>query len=51
MFRSQNASPDVVKVLVGNKCEVVGIQRAVTADRGQKVFVSFSSIIPTILCF
>ncbi|XP_077296202.1 RAS oncogene family member RabX4 [Arctopsyche grandis] len=37
----ENASPDVVKVLVGNKCEVVGIQRAVTADRGQKIADDF----------
>lgn len=32
----QNASPDVVKVLVGNKCEAA-TNRAVDTERGQKV--------------
>lgn len=34
----ENASPDVVKVLVGNKCEAPATQRAVDKERGQKVF-------------
>lgn len=33
----ENASPDVVKVLVGNKCEAPATQRAVDKERGQKV--------------
>ena len=32
----QNASPDVVKVLAGNKCDAT-TQRAVEAERGEKV--------------
>jgi hypothetical protein len=32
----QNASPDVVKVLTGNKCDA-SAQRSVQAERGQKV--------------
>lgn len=34
----QNASPDVIKVLAGNKCDAVS-QRVVEQDMGQKVFV------------
>lgn len=33
----QNASPDVVKVLAGNKCEAPATQRMVDKERGQKV--------------
>ena len=33
----QNASPEVVKVLAGNKCEVNTQQRAVDKERGVKV--------------
>lgn len=36
----QNASPEVVKVLAGNKCEVTNQQRAVDKERGLKVGVS-----------
>ncbi|XP_066997261.1 ras-related protein Rab-8A [Anabrus simplex] len=36
----ENASPDVVKVLAGNKCDAV-TQRAVEAERGQKIAESF----------
>lgn len=32
----QNASPDVVKVLAGNKCECTQAQRMVDKDRGVK---------------
>lgn len=38
MFFLQNAAPDVVKVLVGNKCEAPATQRVVDKERGQKVF-------------
>lgn len=33
----ENASPDVVKVLTGNKCECNPPQRVVEKDRGEKV--------------
>ena len=33
----QNAAPDVVKVLAGNKCECNPPQRAVDKERGEKV--------------
>jgi Rab family, other len=33
----QNAAPDVVKVLAGNKCECTAAQRAVDKERGDKV--------------
>lgn len=33
----QNAAPDVVKVLAGNKCEATPTQRMVEKDRGVKV--------------
>lgn len=33
---SQNASPDVVKVLAGNKCDAIA-QRTVDPQNGQKV--------------
>ncbi|GLV41302.1 RabX4 [Carabus blaptoides fortunei] len=36
----ENASPDVVKVLVGNKCEATA-QRSVDAERGQKIADNF----------
>jgi hypothetical protein len=36
-FHSQNAAPDVVKVLAGNKCECTAAQRAVDKERGDKV--------------
>ncbi|RXG60128.1 Ras-related protein RABE1a [Armadillidium vulgare] len=36
-----NASPEVVKVLTGNKCEVINHQRAVDKDRGAKLAESF----------
>lgn len=36
----QNASPEVVKVLAGNKCEVTNQQRAVDKERGLKVGMS-----------
>lgn len=36
----ENASPDVVKVLVGNKCDAENL-RAVDADRGEKLAASF----------
>ncbi|KAJ2952273.1 hypothetical protein O0L34_g4552 [Tuta absoluta] len=35
------ASPDVVKVLVGNKCDVPDNHRAVPKDRGQKIADDF----------
>ncbi|CAL4061781.1 unnamed protein product, partial [Meganyctiphanes norvegica] len=35
----ENASPEVVKVLAGNKCEVNTHQRAVDKERGQKVIL------------
>merc|ERR1711874_868297 len=37
----ENASPEVVKVLAGNKCEVNTHQRAVDKERGQKLAESF----------
>ncbi|KAL7643448.1 UNVERIFIED_CONTAM: hypothetical protein RMT77_005430 [Armadillidium vulgare] len=37
----ENASPEVVKVLTGNKCEVINHQRAVDKDRGAKLAESF----------
>ncbi|XP_037942742.1 ras-related protein Rab-10-like [Teleopsis dalmanni] len=33
----ENASPDVVKVLAGNKCECSATQRMVDKERGEKV--------------
>ncbi|KAK4311600.1 hypothetical protein Pmani_016888, partial [Petrolisthes manimaculis] len=39
--RHRNASPEVVKVLAGNKCEVNNHQRAVDKERGQKIAESF----------
>lgn len=36
-FDFQNAAPDVVKVLAGNKCESTAAQRAVDKERGEKV--------------
>ncbi|XP_049770437.1 ras-related protein Rab-8A-like [Schistocerca cancellata] len=36
----ENASPDVVKVLAGNKCDAVA-ERAVDAERGQKIAENF----------
>lgn len=33
----ENASPDVVKILAGNKCECMPSQRMVDKDRGDKV--------------
>lgn len=33
----QNASPEVVKVLTGNKCECSQAQRSVDKERGEKV--------------
>lgn len=33
----ENASPDVVKILAGNKCECLPSQRMVDKDRGDKV--------------
>nr|CAD7394982.1 unnamed protein product [Timema cristinae] len=36
----ENASPDVVKVLAGNKCDAA-YQRAVEAERGEKIAESF----------
>lgn len=33
----QNAAPDVVKVLAGNKCEAPPTQRVVDKERGMKV--------------
>jgi hypothetical protein len=38
---TQNASPDVVKVLAGNKCDAT-TQRAVEAERGEKVRIYHS---------
>lgn len=37
MNNSQNAAPDVVKILAGNKCECSAAQRAVEKERGEKV--------------
>ncbi|XP_039948443.1 ras-related protein Rab-8A [Bactrocera neohumeralis] len=37
----ENASPDVVKVLVGNKCESSATQRAVDKERGEKIAENF----------
>lgn len=39
-FSLQNASPDVVKVVAANKCDVT-TNRAVDAERGQKIAESF----------
>lgn len=36
-FLFKNASPDVVKILAGNKCECNTSQRAVDKERGEKV--------------
>lgn len=33
----ENAAPDVVKVLAGNKCECLPAQRMVEKERGDKV--------------
>lgn len=33
----ENAAPDVVKILAGNKCECTPTQRSVDKDRGEKV--------------
>lgn len=40
LYVPQNASPEVVKVLAGNKCEVTNQQRAVDKERGLKVRMS-----------
>ena len=37
----ENASPDVVKILAGNKCECTTAQRAVDKERGEKVMRYF----------
>lgn len=44
----QNASPEVVKVLAGNKCEVTNQQRAVDKERGLKVCVGQNQIIKVV---
>lgn len=36
----ENAAPDVVKILTGNKCECNPPQRAVDKDRGEKVWIA-----------
>ncbi|XP_055324895.1 ras-related protein Rab-8A [Sitodiplosis mosellana] len=37
----ENAAPDVVKVLAGNKCEAPATQRAVDKERGMKIAENF----------
>ncbi|XP_055377564.1 ras-related protein Rab-8A [Condylostylus longicornis] len=37
----ENASPDVVKVLAGNKCECTASQRMVDKDKGEKIAETF----------
>lgn len=37
----ENASPDVVKVLAGNKCECSSTQRMVDKERGEKIAENF----------
>jgi hypothetical protein len=39
LFIFQNASPDVVKILAGNKCECSSAQRAVDKEKGEKVIL------------
>lgn len=36
----ENAAPDVVKVLAGNKCECLPAQRMVEKERGDKVTIN-----------
>lgn len=43
----ENAAPDVVKILAGNKCECSAAQRAVTKERGEKVYISIISRLST----
>ncbi|CRK98186.1 CLUMA_CG011551, isoform A, partial [Clunio marinus] len=37
----ENASPDVVKILAGNKCECSTARRAVDKERGEKIAETF----------
>ncbi|KAG7177351.1 Ras-related protein RAB1BV-like [Homarus americanus] len=46
----ENASPEVVKVLAGNKCEVNNQQRAVDKERGQKLAESFDMPLFEVSC-
>lgn len=48
---TQNAAPDVVKVLVGNKCEATPTQRMVEKDRGVKVIHNKTVIRTLYSCF
>lgn len=41
----ENAAPDVVKVLAGNKCECLPAQRMVEKERGDKVYMEMKKVL------